>query len=267
MSVHGKKQKKRQNSYVKATESGRKMMLKGKIAVVTGASRGIGRAIAVKLAAEGAVVIINYNRSKDEAEQIEASGGQVKLIQCNVASFESCEKMFEEVMKEFGRIDILVNNAGITKDGLLMKMSEDDFDAVVDTNLKGAFHCIRFVSRAMIRQRSGRIINISSVSGVLGNAGQANYAASKAGVIGLTKSAARELAGRKITGKAVAPGFIRTEMTAVLSEKVKEKAVLQIPMERFGEAEDVAQAVAFLASEQAGYITGQVLCVDGGMAM
>ena len=162
MSVHGKKQKKRQNSYVKATESGRKMMLKGKIAVVTGASRGIGRAIAVKLAAEGAVVIINYNRSKDEAEkvkeQIEASGGQVKLIQCNVASFESCEKMFEEVMKEFGRIDILVNNAGITKDGLLMKMSEDDFDAVVDTNLKGAFHCIRFVSRAMIRQRSGRII-------------------------------------------------------------------------------------------------------------
>ena len=194
MSVHGKKQKKRQNSYVKATESGRKMMLKGKIAVVTGASRGIGRAIAVKLAAEGAVVIINYNRSKDEAEkvkeQIEASGGQVKLIQCNVASFESCEKMFEEVMKEFGRIDILVNNAGITKDGLLMKMSEDDFDAVVDTNLKGAFHCIRFVSRAMIRQRSGRIINISSVSGVLGNAGQANYAASKAGVIGLTKSAA-----------------------------------------------------------------------------
>ena len=230
MSVHGKKQKKRQNSYVKATESGRKMMLKGKIAVVTGASRGIGRAIAVKLAAEGAVVIINYNRSKDEAEkvkeQIEASG-----------------------------------------DGLLMKMSEDDFDAVVDTNLKGAFHCIRFVSRAMIRQRSGRIINISSVSGVLGNAGQANYAASKAGVIGLTKSAARELAGRKITVNAVAPGFIRTEMTAVLSEKVKEKAVLQIPMERFGEAEDVAQAVAFLASEQAGYITGQVLCVDGGMAM
>ena len=170
-------------------------------------------------------------------------------------------------MKEFGRIDILVNNAGITKDGLLMKMSEDDFDAVVDTNLKGAFHCIRFVSRAMIRQRSGRIINISSVSGVLGNAGQANYAASKAGVIGLTKSAARELAGRKITVNAVAPGFIRTEMTAVLSEKVKEKAVLQIPMERFGEAEDVAQAVAFLASEQAGYITGQVLCVDGGMAM
>ena len=172
--------------------------------------------------------------------------------------------MFEEVMKEFGRIDILVNNAGITKDGLLMKMSEDDFDAVVDTNLKGAFHCIRFVSRAMIRQRSGRIINISSVSGVLGNAGQANYAASKAGVIGLTKSAARELAGRKITVNAVAPGFIRTEMTAALENDTLKDA---IPMKRFGTVDDVAHLVGFLASEESGYITGQVLCVDGGMAM
>ena len=246
-------------------------MLKGKIAVVTGASRGIGRAIAVKLAAEGAVVIINYNRSKDEAEkvkeQIEASGGQVKLIQCNVASFESCEKMFEEVMKEFGRIDILVNNAGITKDGLLMKMSEDDFDAVVDTNLKGAFHCIRFVSRAMIRQRSGRIINISSVSGVLGNAGQANYAASKAGVIGLTKSAAKELASRGITVNAIAPGFIKTDMTDVLSDKVKENIAASLPMGSMGTTEDVAKAAAFLASDGARYITGQVLRVDGGMAM
>jgi len=246
-------------------------MLKGKIAVVTGASRGIGRAIAVKLAAEGAVVIINYNRSKDEAEkvkeQIEASGGQVKLIQCNVASFESCEKMFEEVMKEFGRIDILVNNAGITKDGLLMKMSEDDFDAVVDTNLKGAFHCIRFVSRAMIRQRSGRIINISSVSGVLGNAGQANYAASKAGVIGLTKSVARELASRGICVNAVAPGFVETEMTAVLPEKTQEELKKQIPLGRAGQVQDIANAVAFLASPESDYITGQILSVDGGMAI
>ena len=247
MSVHGKKQKKRQNSYVKATESGRKMMLKGKIAVVTGASRGIGRAIAVKLAAEGAVVIINYNRSKDEAEkvkeQIEASGGQVKLIQCNVASFESCEKMFEEVMKEFGRIDILVNNAGITKDGLLMKMSEDDFDAVVDTNLKGAFHCIRFVSRAMIRQRSGRIINISSVSGVLGNAGQANYAASKAGVIGLTKALAKEVGPSGITVNCVAPGLIETEMNQMLSPETKAALAEDTPLERLGSPEDVAQAI------------------------
>ena len=244
-------------------------MLKGKIAVVTGASRGIGRAIAVKLAAEGAVVIINYNRSKDEAEkvkeQIEASGGQVKLIQCNVASFESCEKMFEEVMKEFGRIDILVNNAGITKDGLLMKMSEDDFDAVVDTNLKGAFHCIRFVSRAMIRQRSGRIINISSVSGVLGNAGQANYAASKAGVIGLTKTMARELGSRGITVNAIAPGFVDTEMTEVLSEEIRENACKQIILGRFGKPEDIANTAVFLASDKADYITGQVISVDGGM--
>ena len=253
------------------TGSERTMMLEGKIAVVTGASRGIGKAIALQLAEEGAVVIINYNRSEEEAEkvaqQIQAAGGKVKLIQCNVASFESCGQMFETIMEEFGRVDILVNNAGVTKDGLLMKMSEADFNAVVDTNLKGAFHCMRFVSRSMIRQRSGRIINISSVSGLLGNAGQANYAASKAGVIGLTKSAARELAGRGITVNAVAPGFINTEMTSVLSEKVKEKAVSQIPMERFGEAEDVACTVAFLASDQAGYITGQVLCVDGGMAM
>ena len=241
-------------------------------ALITGASRGIGRAICVKLASEGTDIVFSY-RSGDEAASETVNlcreyGIEIHAIKADVSNSEECERLIKEAVDLLGgRIDILVNNAGITKDGLLMKMSEDDFDAVVDTNLKGAFHCIRFVSRAMIRQRSGRIINISSVSGVLGNAGQANYAASKAGVIGLTKSAARELAGRKITVNAVAPGFIRTEMTAVLSEKVKEKAVLQIPMERFGEAEDVAQAVAFLASEQAGYITGQVLCVDGGMAM
>ena len=244
--------------------------LTGKVALVTGASYGIGFAIASAYANAGATIVfndINHELVDKGLKAYQENGIQAHGYVCDVTDEEAVNHMIHKIENDVGVIDILVNNAGITKDGLLMKMSEDDFDAVVDTNLKGAFHCIRFVSRAMIRQRSGRIINISSVSGVLGNAGQANYAASKAGVIGLTKSAARELAGRKITVNAVAPGFIRTEMTAVLSEKVKEKAVLQIPMERFGEAEDVAQAVAFLASEQAGYITGQVLCVDGGMAM
>ncbi len=246
-------------------------MLNGKVAVVTGASRGIGKAIALKLASEGAVVIINYNGSKERAEEvkqeIEAKGGKAEVFQCNVSDFNACEAFFKEVIAQFGRVDILVNNAGITKDGLLMKMSEADYDAVLDTNLKGTFNCIRFVARQMIKQRSGRIINMSSVSGVLGNAGQANYSASKAGVIGLTKSAARELAARGITVNAVAPGFINTEMTAVLPDKVKEGAVSQIPLGTFGEPEDIAEAVAFLASEQAGYITGQVLNVDGGMAI
>ena len=176
-------------------------------------------------------------------------------------------KMFKEIVSELGSVDILVNNAGITRDGLLMKMSEEDYDAVLDTNLKGTFNCIRFVARQMIKQRGGRIINMSSVSGVLGNAGQANYSASKAGVIGLTKSAARELASRGITVNAIAPGFINTEMTEVLSDKVKEGAVAQIPLGKFGETEDIANAAAFLASEGARYITGQVLNVDGGMAM
>ena len=175
--------------------------------------------------------------------------------------------MFKEIVAELGSVDILVNNAGITKDGLLMKMSEEDYDAVLDTNLKGTFNCIRFVARQMIKQRGGRIINMSSVSGVLGNAGQANYSASKAGVIGLTKSAARELASRGVTVNAIAPGFINTEMTEVLSDKVKEGAVAQIPMGKFGETEDIANAVVFLASEGARYITGQVINVDGGMAM
>ena len=243
-----------------------------KTVLVTGASRGIGRAIAMTFAQNNYHVFLNCRHSISELESVKSAIEAIPYGSCDifigdVGNPHSVKELYEMIYTKYDCLDVLVNNAGITKDGLLMKMSEDDFDAVVDTNLKGAFHCIRFVSRAMIRQRSGRIINISSVSGVLGNAGQANYAASKAGVIGLTKSAARELAGRKITVNAVAPGFIRTEMTAVLSEKVKEKAVLQIPMERFGEAEDVAQAVAFLASEQAGYITGQVLCVDGGMAM
>ena len=237
--------------------------LTGKVAVVTGASRGIGRAIALRLAQEGAAVVINYNGSKERAQEvkteIESAGGTAQIMQCDV--------MFQTIIKEFGRIDILVNNAGITRDGLLMKMAEEDFDAVIDTNLKGTFHCIRAVSRQMLRQRSGRIINLSSVSGVLGNAGQANYSASKAGVIGLTKSAARELASRGITVNAIAPGFINTEMTEVLSEKVKEGATAQIPLGKFGETEDIANAAAFLASDEARYITGQTLHVDGGMAM
>ncbi len=246
-------------------------MLEGKVAVVTGASRGIGRAVAVKLAEEGAAVAVNYNGSRERAEavkqEIEAAGGRAELFQCNVSDFAACEAFLKEVTEKFGRIDILVNNAGITRDGLLMKMSEEDYDAVLDTNLKGTFHCIRFTARQMIKQRSGRIINMSSVSGVLGNAGQTNYSASKAGVIGLTKAAARELASRGITVNAVAPGFINTEMTAGLPEKVKEGAVAQIPLGAFGEVSDIAETVAFLASEKARYITGQVLHVDGGMAM
>lgn len=246
-------------------------MLAGKIAVVTGASRGIGRAIAIRLAGEGATVVINYNGSKEKAEEvkqeIEGAGGKAAVCQCNVADFDQCQAFIQKVIDEFGRIDILVNNAGITRDGLLMKMSEEDFDQVIETNLKGAFHTIRFASRQMLRQKSGRIINLSSVVGVTGNAGQANYAASKAGVIGLTKSAARELASRGITVNAIAPGFIETDMTSVLSEKVKEGAAAGIPLGAFGKPEDVAAAAAFLASDGAGYITGQVLHVDGGMVM
>ena len=246
-------------------------MLEGKIAVVTGASRGIGRAIAIRLAGEGATVVINYNGSKEKAEEvkqeIEGAGGKAAVCQCNVADFDQCQAFIQKVIDEFERIDILVNNAGITRDGLLMKMSEEDFDQVIETNLKGAFHTIRFASRQMLRQKSGRIINLSSVVGVTGNAGQANYAASKAGVIGLTKSAARELASRGITVNAIAPGFIETDMTSVLSEKVKEGAAAGIPLGAFGKPEDVAAAAAFLASDEAGYITGQVLHVDGVMVM
>lgn len=245
--------------------------MEGKVAVVTGASRGIGKAIAINLASKGAKVVINYNGSKERAEEvkniIEAAGGRAVVRQCNVADFDSCKEFIETVIKEYGRIDILVNNAGITKDGLLMKMSEEDFDQVLDTNLKGAFHTIRFALRQMIRQRSGRIVNMASVVGVSGNAGQANYAASKAGVIGLTKTAAREVASRGITVNAIAPGFIETDMTEVLPEKVKEASISQIPLGKFGKAEDVADAVAFLASDEAAYITGQVLHVDGGMVM
>lgn len=246
-------------------------MLEGKIALVTGASRGIGRQIALTLGEKGAVVIVNYNGSAAKAEEvvkeIEAAGGKAEALQCNVSDFESCGAMLAGIVSKYGRLDILVNNAGITRDNLLMKMSEEDFDAVINTNLKGVFNCIKHIARQMLKQKSGRIINISSVSGVLGNAGQANYCAAKAGVIGITKSAARELASRGITVNAVAPGFITTEMTDVLSDSIKASVTETIPMKKFGETQDIANAVAFLASDEAKYITGQVLCVDGGMAM
>ncbi len=239
-------------------------MSTGKVALVTGAGRGIGSEIARALARDGAFVIVNYNAV---AAEIKAAGGDAAAYGCNVADFSACEAMIRDVIKEYGRIDILVNNAGITRDGLLMKMSGEDFDAVIDTNLKGAFHTIRHSSRYFLKQRSGRIINLSSVSGVMGNAGQANYSASKAGIIGLTKSVARELASRGITCNAVAPGFIETDMTAVLSDAAKESLKSQIPLGRTGTAGDVAELVAFLASERAGYITGQVISVDGGMCI
>ena len=246
-------------------------MLTDKVAVVTGASRGIGQEIAKTLAAQGATVIVNYNGSAKKAaetiQEIETMGGKAEAVQCDVSDFDKAKELLDYVIKTYGHVDILVNNAGITRDNLMMRMSEEDFDTVISTNLKGAFNCIRHVARQMLKQKSGRIINISSVSGVLGNAGQINYAASKAGIIGMTKSAARELASRGITVNAIAPGFINTEMTAVLPETVKEGAVAQIPMKVFGETKDVAEAAAFLASDKARYITGQVLHVDGGMAM
>lgn len=246
-------------------------MLEGKVALVTGASRGIGREIAKTLAREHAMVIINYNGSAERAvkvqKEIESQGVRAVTCQCNVADYGAVEQMVKELVKEYGHIDILVNNAGITRDNLIMKMSEEDFDRVIETNLKGTFNTIRHLARQMVKQRSGKIINISSVSGVLGNAGQANYAASKAGVIGLTKTMARELAARGINVNAIAPGFIDTEMTEVLSDAVKENVTAQIPFKRFGQAKDIAEAAVFLASDRAEYITGQVIHIDGGMAM
>lgn len=242
-----------------------------KVAVVTGASRGIGRAVATELASKDMLVVINYHGSRERAEEVQKEivqkGGQAEIRRWNVADFGACEQAVKEIIKTYGRIDVLVNNAGITKDGLLMGMSKEDFDSVLDVNLKGVFHMMRFVSRQMIRQRSGKIINIASVVGITGNAGQANYAASKAGVIGLTKTAARELASRGITVNAVAPGFIETEMTEALSEDARKKSLSNIPLGHFGKTADVAKTVSFLASDDAGYITGQVIQVDGGMVI
>ena len=247
------------------------MLLEGKVAVVTGAGRGIGRGIALALAREGAMVVVNYNGSADRAAEvvrsIEEGGVKAAAVQCNVSDFEAAKEFYANIVKEYGKIDILVNNAGITKDNLIMKMSEQEFQSVVQTNLAGTFHGVKFVSRPMMKQRYGRIINIASVAGVTGNVGQANYSASKAGVIGLTKATAKELAPRNITVNAIAPGFVETEMTDVLSDSVKEAAVATIPLGKFGQVEDIAEAVVFLASDRAKYITGQVLCIDGGIAM
>lgn len=246
-------------------------MLTGKTALVTGASRGIGRQTAVTLASYGANVIVNYNGSKEKAEEvvslIREKGGSASVYGCNVADYAAVETMMKDIVKEHGSLDILVNNAGITKDGLLMKMSEEDYDAVLNINLKGAFNCIKHISRQMLKQKSGHIINLSSVVGVYGNGGQVNYSASKAGIIGLTKSVAKELGSRGITVNAVAPGFIVTEMTDAMPEDAKEQVAERIAMKKLGSVEDVAELIAFLASDKASYITGQVICVDGGMSV
>ena len=247
------------------------MLLDGKVALVTGASRGIGRAIALEMAKAGAAVAINYAGNVQAAEEVRrmilAEGGKAMIIQADVADAEAVESMVKAVTEAYGKIDILVNNAGITRDALLMRMKESDWDAVLNTNLKSVYHTTKAVIKGMLKQRSGRIINMTSVVGLTGNASQANYAAAKAGVIGFSKSMAKELASRGITVNLIAPGFIATDMTDVLPDKVKEEMIRSIPLSRPGKPEDVAKAALFLASDAASYITGQTLNVDGGMVM
>lgn len=246
-------------------------MFTGRVVLVTGSSQGIGKEIALNFAKNNATVVVNYvgpsEGAIDAVNTIKANGGDAMAYECNVADFEAVAKMIEDVVKTYGRLDVLVNNAGITKDNLLLKMTEADFDAVINVNLKGAFNTTKAVTKVMMKQKYGRIINMASIVGLIGNAGQANYCASKAGIIGMTKAVARELASRNITVNAVAPGFIDTDMTRVLPEEVKESLLSQIPMKKLGSVSDIANAVEFLAKEETGYITGQVINVNGGMAM
>lgn len=246
-------------------------MLQGKCAVITGASRGIGREIALKYAKEGANIVLNYRNSEAEAlklkEELDKLGSKTLIIKANVSKFEEAQNLINEAKEAFGRIDILVNNAGITKDNLIMRMKEEEFDSVIEVNLKGAFNCLKAVTPIMVRQKGGKIINMSSVVGVIGNAGQVNYCASKAGLIGMTKSLAREIGGKNININAIAPGFIDTDMTKVLNEDQKKNILSQVPLKRFGDALDIANLALFLVSDQSNYITGQVIHVDGGMAM
>lgn len=246
-------------------------MLKGKCAIVTGAAKGIGKAIALKLASLGANIVLNYRSSEEKAieteNEIKALGVEVLRVKGDISNISDVENLINSAKEKFGKIDIMVNNAGITKDTLILRMKEEDFNSVIDVNLKGVFNCLKTITPVMVKQREGRIINLSSVVGIAGNAGQVNYAASKAGVIGMTKSLAKEIGARGITVNAVAPGFIETDMTEVLGEKFKEETKKAIPLKRLGKPEDVANVVAFLASEDADYITGQVIQVDGGMVM
>ena len=246
-------------------------MLQGKCAVITGASRGIGKAIAIKFAKEGANVVLNYRNSEKEALELKTEldklGSNTLIIKADVSKFDEAQHLIKEAKNAFGRVDILVNNAGITKDTLIMRMKEEDFDDVIDINLKGSFNCLRAISPIMVKQKEGKIINMSSVVGVVGNAGQVNYSASKAGLIGMTKSLAKEIGSKNINVNAIAPGFIDTDMTKVLSDEQKKNIISGVPLKRLGQVEDIANLAVFLASEKSNYITGQVIHVDGGMAM